>query len=439
MKFLHNLSIGTRLGLCSALVLVLTAAIAAIAQYGMSGLHDEIDTIVSKDWTKNKLATAALDNTRGSIARVFQVIQEADKANLAKARERFAANAKVLQESLSQLVPLVYTEEGKAQLAKCKASTERYLASAERVFALVDSANRDAAGKLAYGETYTALHTLAADLRDFNDLQQQRLEAAGARSTEAANRGRVLVIALGAIALLLGAAASWLVTRSVTQPMRRAIDAANRVKEGDLSTAIESSGRDETAQLLAAMAAMSANLRQVVGAVRSGVDSVTTASTQIASGNQDLSARTEQQASNLQETASSMEELTSTIQQNADNAKQANQLAAAASETASRGGAVVQRVVGDDERDHRSQQAHRRHHPGDRRHRVPDQHPGAQRSGRGGARRRTGSRLCGRGLRGAQPGAAQRAGGQGDQGPDRRLGAEGRRRRGCWWTKRARR
>jgi len=345
MNFLNNLSIGTRLALSSALVLVLTAAIAVVAQSGMSHLHDEIETIVRNDWAKNKLATAALDNTRGSVARVFQIVQESDKASLAKARERFASNTKELQQSLTQLAPLVNSEEGKAQLAKCKESAERYLASAERVFALLDGGGRDAAGKLAYGETYTALHTLAGDLRAFNDLQQQRLESAAARSTASANRGRMLIIALGVIALLLGAASSWLVTHSVTSPMRQAIDAANRVKDGDLTVAIRSSGRDETAQLLAAMAAMSANLRQVVGAVRSGVDSVTTASAQIASGNQDLSSRTEQQASNLQETASSMEQFTSTIQQSADNAKQANQLAAAASKTASRGGVVVERVV----------------------------------------------------------------------------------------------
>ena len=63
----------------------------------------------------------------------------------------------------------------------------------------------------------------------------------------------------------------------------------------------------------------------------------------------------------------------------------------------------------------------RRHHRRDRRHRVPDQHPGAQRRGRSRARRRAGPRLRGGRRRGAQPGAAQRQRGQGDQGADRRL------------------
>ena len=73
-------------------------------------------------------------------------------------------------------------------------------------------------------------------------------------------------------------------------------------------------------------------------------------------------------------------------------------------------------------RHHPGQPQDRRHHRRDRRDRVPDQHPGAQRRGRSGARRRAGTRLRGGRRRGAQPGAAQRQCGQGDQGPDLRLG-----------------
>ncbi len=72
---------------------------------------------------------------------------------------------------------------------------------------------------------------------------------------------------------------------------------------------------------------MNTSLLKTVSEVRSGTDTIVTASQQIAAGNLDLSARTEQQASSLEETASSMEELTSTVRQNADNARQANTLA----------------------------------------------------------------------------------------------------------------
>lgn len=90
---------------------------------------------------------------------------------------------------------------------------------------------------------------------------------------------------------------------------------------------------------------MNESLLKTVTEVRSGTDTILTASQQIAAGNQDLSSRTEQQASSLEETASSMEELTSTVRQNADNARQANVLAASASNVATKGGEVVAQVV----------------------------------------------------------------------------------------------
>jgi methyl-accepting chemotaxis protein-1 (serine sensor receptor) len=91
---------------------------------------------------------------------------------------------------------------------------------------------------------------------------------------------------------------------------------------------------------------MNASLTRIVTQVRTGTDTIGTASQEIAAGNQDLSARTEQQASSLEETAASMEELTSAVKQNADNARQANALALAASGVAGRGGEVIRQVVG---------------------------------------------------------------------------------------------
>ncbi|WP_163907615.1 HAMP domain-containing protein, partial [Proteus mirabilis] len=82
-----------------------------------------------------------------------------------------------------------------------------------------------------------------------------------------------------------------------------------RIAEGDLTVELNVDGRDETAQLLGALANMKDNLVRIVSGVRGNADGVATASAQIAQGNNDLSSRTEEQASALEETAASMEEL----------------------------------------------------------------------------------------------------------------------------------
>jgi methyl-accepting chemotaxis protein len=137
----------------------------------------------------------------------------------------------------------------------------------------------------------------------------------------------------------------WVMRKLVIHPLEDAMDAANRIAEGDLAVKIESRSGDETGQLLQALKDMSQSLGNIVSVVRNGTDMISTSAQEMAQGNSDLSQRTEQQASSLEETASSMEELTSTVKQNAENARQANQLAAKASDIAVKGGQAVDEVV----------------------------------------------------------------------------------------------
>jgi len=170
----------------------------------------------------------------------------------------------------------------------------------------------------------------------------------------AANTGLVHVeaenraLAMGAavfVGCLVGIAAAVFLVRGIGIPLQEAVSLARRVAQGDLSTEIRTTSRNEFGQLLVALGDMNSGLARIVGEVRTGADTIAEASTQISAGNMDLSSRTEQQASTLEETAASIEELSSTVGQNADNAQQANVLASSASDVAVRGGDVVGEVV----------------------------------------------------------------------------------------------
>lgn len=150
----------------------------------------------------------------------------------------------------------------------------------------------------------------------------------------------VLLLALG-VAIGMG---FWLM-HSIITPINEAVQVAQTVAAGDLTSNIQIQSDDEVGALLHALKSMNDGLVKIVSQVRSGTDSIATASSQIAAGNLELSSRTEQQAGSLEETAASMEEITATVRQNADNSRQANVLAASASDVAARGGVVVSQVV----------------------------------------------------------------------------------------------
>ncbi|WP_253261817.1 methyl-accepting chemotaxis protein [Ramlibacter montanisoli] len=135
-------------------------------------------------------------------------------------------------------------------------------------------------------------------------------------------------------------------SRSIVARVRRAVQIAETVATGDLSSRIEVQGSDEAAQLLQALASMNGSLVQLVGTVRQATDNIAAGSVQIASGNQDLSQRTEEQASNLQQTAASMEQITAGVRANADTTRAASEMASTASRSAGASGEAMQKLVG---------------------------------------------------------------------------------------------
>ncbi|WP_243039327.1 methyl-accepting chemotaxis protein [Dyella sedimenti] len=129
--------------------------------------------------------------------------------------------------------------------------------------------------------------------------------------------------------------------RSILSALGVAVKVANEIAGGRLGHNIVVRSKDELGELLSALRTMDERLSTIVGEVRHGAGSVSSAAQQIARGNDDLSQRTQEQASSLEETASSMEEMTSTVKQNAENASHANQLATATRRQAEHGGEVA--------------------------------------------------------------------------------------------------
>lgn len=343
--FFSKFKIGIRLGGAFAAVLVLLALIAGLGIYQMSRLNDGTEQLVKQSWVKAKLANLALDNARGSIARIFEAVASTDEQTTKNALGRLEANTLAFDDALSKLRPMLVTDEGKANFAKAKEARNRYVTAYGKALAALKDGNHDDAAKQAYGEAYTEMHAFAAALRDQVSLQEKIFEATGDSSIKTYETGRMQMLALSIITLLAGLMFAYTITRSITVPLARAVALSETVAAGDLSSEVSSSANDETGQLLRALKTMNESLARIVGEVRSGCDLIAEATTEIASGNLDLSSRTESQASALEETSSTMEELTSTVKQNADNARQANQMALSASEVAVKGGTVVSEVV----------------------------------------------------------------------------------------------
>ena len=275
---------------------------------------------------------------------------DADPADRQKQLEEIASSRKAGQEQLAQLRKNLARSDTVAVLDRMLAANDKYVQGQEELIKRIQAGDEQGARAFLTEVMRPALGDLKGAVNEQLALQREiaTRRADDARATEASTR--LLMLALSLASLAVAILVAWWNTRSITRPLARALDVANTVAAGDLTSRIEVTSRDETGRLLQALKTMNENLVRTVTTVRTSTETIGTASGEVAAGNLDLSSRTEQQASSLEETASSMEELTSTVKQNADNARQANTLAEAASSVAERGGQVIGEVVGTMER-----------------------------------------------------------------------------------------
>jgi methyl-accepting chemotaxis protein len=342
---LSKLKIGPRLGLGFSAVLVAFVALWALATINIQHARG-----LSTDVTMRHDQTAALAQAHGAVWALRAHLAQAMVTTEVAAREGIAQQAAATRKSFDAAI-FNYRQaadlgaEEDALMRELVASFGRLADARARWFELLAAGSNDEAQKLGAETLQPASTQALSALAKLSDLKDRQVQQADDYYNLELQRSEWFVHIVGVAALAAAALVIWWLTRSITVPLRAAVDSVETVARGDLTRPIVVSTRDEVGQLLAALQTMQDSLKSLIGEVVQGAHSVADSSAQIAQGNLDLSQRTEEQASTLEETASSMEELTATVNQNAEHARQANQLASGASTVAARGGEVVGDVV----------------------------------------------------------------------------------------------
>ncbi len=342
---MKNLKIGVRLGIGFAIVLSLLLVVTLTSLARMQSAGDLTHRLVNTSMKNQRNVAEWAKLIELNDARMETVFVSTDPAVAVEVAERMkavSARSTVLQNEIGSSLR---NEAVKQQFEVVKAGRDSYLAARDAVFKAKLAGDHELATTVYREQLMPQSVSFRAAVEKLATLQIAGTDAVATSILDSYAATRVLLSALGLAALALGIACAWLISRSITVPIRTAVAVAEKVASGDLSSHIVAHGSDETGQLMRALAAMNGSLAGIVGQVREGTGAIALASNEIAAGNQDLSSRTEQQASALEETAASMEELTSTVKQNADNARQANRLAGEAAMIAGQGGEMVAEVV----------------------------------------------------------------------------------------------
>ncbi|WGG51706.1 methyl-accepting chemotaxis protein [Rugamonas sp. DEMB1] len=345
MNILSHLRISTRLGLGFAIVLTLSVVATSVALVNARATAEATKQMMAKPLAKERIVSDWYVLIYSAVARTAMIARSSDNELSTTFADVIAASSKKGGALLDTIQGLIASDEEKQMYQSAVALRGKYQDAKTAVMNAKKAGDAALAERLYKDSFAPAADAYQGKVQAFLAHQRKMIDDT-AHAIDAANdRSNLLLTVLAALLVVVGGSAAWVISRSITVPLKSALDIAGTVASGDLTTQFQASAGDEIGDLMTALKAMNEALRNIVSQVQVGTHSIATASAEIASGNLDLSSRTEQQASSLEETASSMEQLTSTVRQNADNARQANTLAQAASDVAEKGGSIVGQVV----------------------------------------------------------------------------------------------
>jgi methyl-accepting chemotaxis protein len=346
MNFLSHTRIGTRLAIAFATVLLLAVVATTVGLINARGNAAATRQMMEQPLAKERLVSDWYVLIYSAVARTELIARSKDDTLPVVFADTIAASTKRGGELLGKVKELLATDDERKLYDATIALRNAYQKAKSEV-GEIRKGGDDAAAEAAYRDKFLpAADAYKNKVNELLAFQRKAIDDT-ARAIDAANeRSNTLLLILTVLMVAIGSVAAWIISRSITGPLKSAVDIAATVANGDLTTRFDGpTSRSEIGDLMTALKGMNDSLRNVVNQVQVGTKTIASASNEIAAGNMDLSQRTEEQASSLEETASSMEELTATVRQNAENAKQANQLAHAASDVAERGGSIVGQVV----------------------------------------------------------------------------------------------
>jgi methyl-accepting chemotaxis protein len=344
---LNDLSIGTRLSIAFAAMLLITIGVAFSGYRGM----DRIATVTQEMLAGDAEAARLADDARAQSLelRRFEkdfLLNIGNPEKQAQYGREWSKAAREFKADLDVLAKLVSDSE-RAQIATIKQDLDVYAAGFSRVEDQIRSGSiaTPQDGNAAMVPVKDAARAIADIMDQIAERHAKAMQDQKHVIAEAAASSRTAMLAIVVLGIALGVGVSLFITRSITVPVATAVDAAERIARGDLTEVVEARSKDEVGKLLAAMRAMTEKLAQTIGEVRAGADALASASNEVSATAQTLSSGTGEQAASVEETTSSLEEMSASITQNAENSRQTESMAKEGAKNAEESGKSVTETV----------------------------------------------------------------------------------------------
>ena len=342
-----GMRIAGRMNVLIGMMVLMTIVVGLI---GLKGLQSS-NAQVSAMYREGAQATALLDTIaraqQASQLHIADALLNTNPANASAVIASIEKNDALIEQTWKSYLAIGHEENEKKVQRAFEAKRAKYQSEGVRPALAALKGNDFDALKKNYAEVLKPLFTdLSANIDE--QISTQDVNSKLALQEAASDYQWVRLESLAAILAGAGLSIFWglRLSRSMVRPIQLAVSASKQIAVGALNNHIKPKGRDETAELMAALFAMQRSLASMAQGVMGSARLINAESREISVGNQSLAARTEEQAESLREAASDMSNVSAKVRKNVESAELANRVAKEAGQVALKGGTAMGLMVG---------------------------------------------------------------------------------------------
>jgi methyl-accepting chemotaxis protein len=345
MSWLLNLRLKSKLLISFGFCSLVTIGVAALGQSGNATIYGQLHAITSNNLISVQRSDLVKANVIATNRDFFKAIGltavKASPADLDAVKQSLRENQAQAEAEFKSYKAMPLEPDEVAAVNDFERDWPVYIGALDKALSQLQGGDLEALGKLIETSVTPNYRKVIGEVKlmiESNARQAKDL----AQAAEVTYRQVTWVLIVGCLmAIVLGL----IVTRMITRPIYQSVESAARVAQGDLTQVIVVRGKDETGQLLQALADMQ-------GSLKSTVQQIAEASHQVASAAEELNAVTEEstrglvrQHDEIQQAATAVNEMTAAVEEVARNAASTSTISTSTAEDAHSGQRQVQQAV----------------------------------------------------------------------------------------------
>lgn len=312
------------------------------------------DLVHAQEVTQQKQSDAIdfarIDSNRNESRVAMLMVLGVAEGDAAEQRQRVELIRKLAAEAQEIRQGLLERNQGDAWMAvrmrEFQALSETYANTRETVLEHSLAGRTEAARAISLGEQekrFAQLRIMADEM--FAHAKAQAADALK-KSREQAAYAKRLFAGIGLVVVVIGWLSVWSLGRTISEPLREVVAAAQRISSGDLRSTIPLGNRkDEVGLLAQAFHTMVENLRTMQREVQEGVNVLASSASEIFTATAQIAAGATETATAVSQTTATAEEVKQTAQVSAQKAGNVADIAQRAAQSAQTGRKAIDESV----------------------------------------------------------------------------------------------